>query len=91
MEAKVKACRALLGKSTGIRIGVTLKAFKEGQHSKFEHELDRMIQNEQVFMYQLVEYAMNNPSNMCSCQTQILIFTFSRRCIIYVRMLLVNG
>ena len=51
MEAKVKACRALLGKSTGIRIGVTLKAFKEGQHSKFEHELDRMIQNEQVFVY----------------------------------------
>ena len=49
MEAKVKACRALLGKSTGIRIGVTLKAFKDDQHSKFENELDRRMQNEQVF------------------------------------------
>ena len=50
MEAKVKACRALLGKSTGIRVGVTLKAFKDDQHSKFENELDRRMQNEQVFM-----------------------------------------
>ena len=63
LEAKVKACRALLGKSTGIRIGVTLKAFKEDQHSKFENELDRRIQNEQVLSI-VSEYIKAKPGLM---------------------------
>ena len=51
MEAKVKACRAQCGKSQSIRIGVTLKSFKEDQQLKFEQELDRTIQSEQVFVF----------------------------------------
>ena len=48
MEAKVRTCRAQRGKSQSIRIGVTLKSFKEEQQQQFEQELDRMMHNEQV-------------------------------------------
>ena len=60
MEAKVKACRALLGKSQGLRVGVTLKAFKQEQHSNLEQELDRKIQNEQVLSLNLATSKIYN-------------------------------